>query len=344
MFYTNPNATRPTLVEIHTADIHFGAMDPKIQYDLLTKGILDKVQNIQFDLFCINGDLFHHKFMSNSDAVLYASMFVDNIIQLCKRNRAALIILHGTASHDANQLKLFYHYLADTTLEMYIIESATFVTTHGKKILCLPEEYNKGRDYYLNLLEWSGSYDSVCMHGNLKGAIFGCDKEDLDTAKNPTFDINSFQFCKGPIIAGHVHVSGCYQGHMYYSGSPLRWQFGEDLDGMVNYDPKEVIKYLTDLKASGIDFIKVKFTKGGSAVDALKAYYKMNNEITIDASDVQFQETIKENQKVSEEYAKYSYITDNNLTPNDIIVRYINDEKGCAFITVDELIKLLTVD
>lgn len=98
------------------------------------------------------------------------------------------------------------------------------------------------------------------------------------------------------------------------------------------------------MKASGIDFIKVKFTKGGSVVDALKAYYKMNNEITIDASDVQFQETIKENQKVSEEYAKYSYITDNNLTPNDIIVRYINDEKGCAFITVDELIKLLTVD
>ena len=117
-----------------------------------------------------------------------------------------------------------------------------------------------------------------------------------------------------------------------------------NLDEMVNYDPKEVIKYLTDLKASGIDFIKVKFTKGGSAVDALKVYYKMNNEITIDASDVQFQETIKENQKVSEEYAKYSYITDSNLTPNDIIVRYINDEKGCTFITVDELIKLLTVD
>jgi DNA repair exonuclease SbcCD nuclease subunit len=375
MFYSNPNATRPTLVEIHTADIHFGAMDPKVQYDLLTKGILDKLQNIQFDLFCINGDLFHHKFMSNSDAVLYASMFVDNIVQLCKRNRAALILLHGTASHDANQLKLFYHYLADTTLEMYIIETASFVTTHGKKILCLPEEYNKGRDYYLNLLEWSGSYDSVCMHGNLKGAIFGCDKEDLDTAKNPTFDISSFQFCRGPIIAGHVHVSGCYQSHMYYSGSPLRWQFGEEetkgflivihdldssyyavqmeevvsfkyntinLDEMVNYDPKDVIKYLTDLKATGVDYIKVKFTKGSPTVDALKVYYKMNNEVTIDASDVQFQETIRENQKVSEEYAKYSYISDKNLTPNDIIVRYINDEKGCEFITVDELVKLLS--
>ena len=73
MFYSNPNATRPTLIEIHTADIHFGAMDPKTQYDLLMSQMIGKVQGIQFDLFCINGDLFHHKFMSNSDAVLYGT-------------------------------------------------------------------------------------------------------------------------------------------------------------------------------------------------------------------------------------------------------------------------------
>ena len=67
MFYTNPNATRPTLVEIHTADLHFGAMDPKIQYDLLTKGILDKLHDIQFDLFCINGDLFRGTFKRTNE-------------------------------------------------------------------------------------------------------------------------------------------------------------------------------------------------------------------------------------------------------------------------------------
>ena len=378
MFYSSPNATRPTLIEIHTADIHFGVMDPKVQYDLITKGITDKIRDIQFDLFCINGDLFEHKFMSNSDVVLYASLFIKDIVELCKKNNAAFILLHGTPSHDANQLKLFYHYLSEPGLEMYIIETASFVETHGKRILCLPEERNKGTYYYRKVLEYSGHYDSVCMHGNLKGAIIGCESADLnDKDKAPTFDIDSFEFCKGPIISGHVHVSGCFQQHMYYSGSPLRWKFGEEqakgflivihdldssfytvqfehvesfvyntinLDDMVDYDPKRIIEYLSNLKATGVDYVKVRFTKSGSAIAPIKAYYRLNNEVIIDASDVQFQETVKKNQETIEKYAEYSFITDENATPNDIIVKYINHEKGCEYISVDELIKMLSVD
>ena len=39
----------------------------------------------------INGDLFHHKFMSNSDVIMYALLFVDEIVKLCIQNNATLV-------------------------------------------------------------------------------------------------------------------------------------------------------------------------------------------------------------------------------------------------------------
>ena len=53
------------MIEIHTADLHFGAMDPKVQYEILTSQLTLKVRNLNFDAFFINGDIFHHKYMSN---------------------------------------------------------------------------------------------------------------------------------------------------------------------------------------------------------------------------------------------------------------------------------------
>ena len=48
-YYTYNN--RGTLIEIHTADLHFGAMDPKIQYDILMTQLVSKVSNLNFDVF-----------------------------------------------------------------------------------------------------------------------------------------------------------------------------------------------------------------------------------------------------------------------------------------------------
>ena len=130
--------TRGTLIEVHTADIHFGAMDPKVQYDILMNQMINKLVDLKFDVFFINGDLFHHKFMSNSDVVMYASMFVDQVIQLCRSKNATLVLLHGTASHDANQLKLFYHYIG--TLDIRLIAHIQFEMIKGDRVLCTPEE------------------------------------------------------------------------------------------------------------------------------------------------------------------------------------------------------------
>lgn len=364
---------RKTLIEIHTADIHFGAMDPKIQYEILTKQMLDKLVDLKFDVFFINGDLFHHKFMSNSDVVMYASMFIDQIVQMCRIKNATLVILHGTASHDANQLKLFYHYIG--TLDIRIIEHLQFEDIKGSRVLCIPEEYNMGYDYYANALFSSGSYDMAVLHGAIKGSIFGCNEENLNSTKAPVFDINSFRNCNGPIICGHVHIAGCFQNHIYYSGSPLRWQFGEEepkgfiiclhnldtrqyyihleeitsfrydtinLDDMINSDPKDIINYITNLRNKGIDYVKIRFTETSKNIGLIKKYYQNDFNVVIDASDVQFQETIRENQKANDKFKEYDYLMDPNLSPYEIFTRYVNQCKNEQFISVEELVKILS--
>ena len=110
--------------------------------------MVNKIHDLQFDVFFINGDIFHHKFMSNSDTIMYASLFIDEVVRLCMSKNATLVLLHGTASHDADQLKLFYHYIG-SGVDIRIVETTRFEIIKGIRVLCIPEEYNKGYDYYL---------------------------------------------------------------------------------------------------------------------------------------------------------------------------------------------------
>lgn len=62
------NYVRPVLTEVHIADIHFGVggMSTKTQYDILREQFIFKIQDINFNILSINGDLFDRKSMSNS--------------------------------------------------------------------------------------------------------------------------------------------------------------------------------------------------------------------------------------------------------------------------------------
>ena len=90
------NISRGTLTEIHIADIHFGAIDPKLQYNILKEQFIDKIVNVPFDILSINGDLFDHKFMSNSDVIMYACLFINNLVEICKNKNATFVMIAGT--------------------------------------------------------------------------------------------------------------------------------------------------------------------------------------------------------------------------------------------------------
>ena len=63
---------------VHIADIHFGSLDPQYQYNTLKEQFIDVIDNLDFDILSINGDLFRTKYMSNSAPVFYATMFISD--------------------------------------------------------------------------------------------------------------------------------------------------------------------------------------------------------------------------------------------------------------------------
>lgn len=367
---------RGIITEVHISDIHFGVISAAEQYKILEEQFLNKIVNINFDILSIDGDLFDHKFQANSDVVMYAIRFVDYCVDLCRSKGATLILLHGTAYHDASQLKLFYNYLEDPTLDIRIVETAKFEYVKGMRILCIPEEYNKGEMYYRNFLDYSGLYDSVFMHGTIKGAIHGADHEDLNSKREPVFSIDSFKNCMGPIISGHVHTPGCFASHIYYNGSPIRWQFGEEaekgftvvlhnldtqqyyvhyeeiksfrydtvnLDHMIKQDPKNIITYVQSLKDQGIDHIRLEFTKENEDVlSILRTYYKTSRSVRLHEVYKNNKEKAAMLTELQERYSDYDYILDDNLSPYEKLTRYINQNKGYEYITTDQLIEVVT--
>lgn len=79
------NNSRGLFISIHIADIHFAAFDPKEQYDILHNQFIEKIKQLpRIDMISVNGDLFDHKLMANSNGIFYASMFVDELVEIAR--------------------------------------------------------------------------------------------------------------------------------------------------------------------------------------------------------------------------------------------------------------------
>lgn len=366
------NTVRGTLIEAHIADLHFGAFDPKLQFEILKEQVLSKLMMIyKLDVIVIDGDIFDHKVMSNSDAAMYACLFVDQLVNIARSKNSTLVILHGTYSHDYDQLKLFYHYMEDKTVDVRIITSIKFEYIKGAKILCIPELYGIDESIYRKMFFESGWYDEAFVHGTFKGAVYG-DNVGNGRLLTP----QDFIYCKGVAIAGHVHKSGCFNGFFYYCGCPYRWKFGEEeekgflllahdldsqihhvhfepivsfrydtiyLDTLVSEDPKNIIDYINRLKSEqGIDFIKVRFRVPvpGYNQTIINNYYRNNQNTFVEFMDVKEAEEYKKEEKLKQN-SQYNYLMDNSISDFERFVRYVNESEGYEFITVQKLSELL---
>lgn len=367
------------LMEIHTADLHFGnnSVDPSTEFNILKEQFLDPISTLNFDILFINGDIYDHKVMTGSDTTMNAVLFVDACVNICKSKGATLVIIMGTKSHDADQLRIFYHYLTDPTIDIRIVEHAKFEMIKGKRILCLPEEYSRGAEYYENLFYHSGFYDSVAMHGTLAGSVYGAVTEDL-SGDRAVFDINNFCYCRGPILSGHVHTPMCLKGYMYYVGNPIRYKFGEEeakgftilihnirtrefythfqeimsfrydtvnLDYMATEDPKIIINHIKQLQENGIHNVRVEFTVDNSNIDMVKNYYRTNPSIKIKndslKNNIDMSTSVQSDESLPEEFAQFQFILDPQLTEFEKLSRFINLKKGFTYITTDELIDIV---
>lgn len=368
---------RGTLIELHLADLHMGAFrEPKLQYQILYEQCIKPLaeSDMRLDIIAIDGDMFHQKYNVLSEAILYANKFMYELVMLSKLKGATLVIIDGTNSHDSGQLKLFYHYLNDPELDIRIIEKIQFEYIKGAKILCIPELYNVDEVEYTKHLLYSGIYDSVFMHGTIKGSIYG----DTVAAGGRLFTIDDFKLCRGPIISGHVHTGGCFDTYFYYTGSPYTWQFGEegekgyllvmhDLDSGYHYcklmpiksfryitiavdtllysDPRDIINHISQIKKDeNIDYIRIQFSNISDETRAIiRDYYKNEMDVKLQFPDRATSKVI-EAASNNEDYEKYSFIFNKNLTPYQILAQYINIQENSEIITAEELEKIVLSD
>lgn len=372
-YYDNPNPDG-TVIQVHIADIHFGAIDPQKEYAILKEQFINPISNLKFDILAIDGDLFDKKFLASSLAVSYASRFIMDCIEICRFKKATMIVLAGTRSHDADQLSMFYGYQDAPDIDFRIVEQMQFEYAKGLKILCIPEEYGKPTEYYIEKL--CNVYDTVFMHGTVVGSVYGANKYTLESKKAPVFSIEAFAGCKGPIIAGHVHKAACFDSYIYYVSNPIRYRFGEEEEkgyGIVLHnptkghlykfmpiksfrydtinindikysDPNDVIKYLDMLQNNGIDYIRIDFSskQDDTTQTLLEKYYSNNPTISIKRYTPP-----TEKQKIEEEAISYNrfkgleFLVDNTLDSYSKFVQFINHNEGENFITVPQLKAIL---
>lgn len=364
------------VIEVHIADIHFGAIDPKTEYDILREQFIFPLTGLKFDILAIDGDLFDKKFLASAPAVEYATKFILDCIQLCTMNQATMILLAGTKSHDADQLSMFQGFTESETVDFRIVERLQFEYAKGLKILCIPEEYGKPAEYYIDKL--ATVYDTVFMHGTVVGSVYGANKYTLESKKAPTFSIDAFSGCRGPIIAGHVHKAACYNNDIYYTSNPIRYRFGEEeekgfgivlhspkgylykfipiisfrydtinIDQINSTDPNEIISYLDHLKANGIDYVRIDFNSRNYTPDfntqaIIEKYYANDPRVSIK----RYTETSKKLDIIQEEhdskFDQMQFLLDSTLDGYTKFVNFVNYSEGKQILTVDQLKAILS--
>ena len=367
----NPDGS---VIQVHIADIHFGAIDPKVQYEILFEQFIKPISQIRFDILAIDGDLFDKKFLASSPVIDYASRFIHDCINLCMVKCATMIVLAGTKSHDADQLSMFYGLTYSEDVDFRIVEHLQFEYAKGLKILCIPEEYGKPQDYYVDKL--ADVYDTVFMHGTIVGSVYGANKYVLESKKAPVFSIDAFSGCRGPIITGHVHKAACYDGYIYYVSNPIRYRFGEeeekgygivllspaghlykfmpihsfrydtiDINQIKYSDPNDIINYLDNLKAQGIDHIRIDFSnkQDPTAQTLVEKHYANDPTIAVKRyTDTSKKANMIEEQKADERFNQMSFLMDSSLDGYTKFVNFVNYNEGKTILTVDQLKAILS--
>lgn len=365
-------------MQAHISDLHFGKIDPKVEFNILKEQFIDRIKDLPLDCISIDGDFFDRLFMSNTDTTLYANLFFKELYNVCKNNakrgiHTVLILILGTKNHDADQLRLFYPYLEDKEVDLRIVETIQFQYINRCRVLCIPELYNVTDDEYSKVLYESGAYDMVFMHGSIEGAIY-----DNKMGESKIFSPSDFSCCMGPVVAGHVHTGPAVHGFCYYNGSPIRWNFGEEetkgfqlvlydmdtryyyihkepvhsfrydtisIDDIIMTDPQKVISYINDLREKeGIDYIRLKCVSNYDTQDALniiKEYYRTDKTVKFKFDKEMSPDEKSFDQQTTAMYDKYSYLFDKSMSTYEIFARFINDNQSDIIVTADDIIDAL---
>jgi DNA repair exonuclease SbcCD nuclease subunit len=217
------------------SDIHWGAIEAKRLYENLNL-VLDTIKYLKdkIDLVVICGDYFDYRLQLNSKSAILSLQWFDELYNVCKDSNVKRIrVVKGTNEHDNNQLEVFRVYETEDNY-LKIFNTNTYEETlPDLGCLYCPDENIPTKDYMNLYLEnimkiadigfFHGSFDIV-----LPDIVVQRSEETSNT--NVIFEYDTFsKLIKGPIIAGHWHVSS-FTNPLLYTGSFDRWKFGEEDD------------------------------------------------------------------------------------------------------------------
>lgn len=368
---------RGLFVAAHIADLHFSAFEAKKQYQILKEQFIPVIDSLpRLDMISVDGDIFDHKLMGSSEGIYYATQFIDDIINVARRHHSTIIMIHGTFSHDADQLKIFYHLQSNSDVDIRIRTQLSMEQVGNARILCIPELYGLDESEYNHFLHEDGLYDEALMHGTFEGSVYG-----NNVGQGRLFTIHDFSNCTGFMIAGHVHKPGCFEKYFYYCGTPYRYKFGEEedkgflitihdldtnwhyayfntiisdtyitlqLDNVKDKNPQAIIENINATKANqGIDFLKVRFNfpMDGADKTIIQNYYRTNPTVTVEfmsAMDERVYNDKAQGMNVVDD--QYSFILDNSISDEEKFVRYVNMKEGQNLLTVEKLHEILNND
>jgi hypothetical protein len=218
---------------VATADYHWGAMNADKQLQE-SQFILDYLTSNKVDLFVICGDYFDHNLLVNSKAATNAMAFMQAVINISEDKGFNVVIMQGTTSHDYDQLEIFRSF--ENEKFKIIKETSVDESLPGLQCLYAPDENLISDDYYIKYLDVINrdDLDIMFFHGTFDVNAIG--RSLKDNVPNVLFDYSYFNKKVKLMVGGHWHDGDNY-GNMYYTRSPYRWKFEEDLPkGFIHID------------------------------------------------------------------------------------------------------------
>ena len=218
------------------ADIHIGTKLNKMDYLESLNAFLGHIKEYNEPCECIFvcGDLFDHRL--TIDEAKFASLFLINLVcNQCGNGRqhAPVRIIHGTFSHDYDQMEIFIPMLEkiDNVDVQYYKEACVGTLPNGASVLYLPQQYEGNVDYG-DALNDDKHYNIIIGHGPISSAVKSpCPAKDGDIV----FPTERLGKISDICVFGHYHEYTEFDGNVFYAGSMLRFRYGEDVDKVFFY-------------------------------------------------------------------------------------------------------------
>lgn len=345
------------------SDIHFGLPQSQRFYDELSI-VKDYIAKNKLDVIFINGDYFDRKLSFNEPAALIAMQFFYELRELCIKKKIKLRLIHGTLSHERNQIEMFNKF-ASPYLDMKIFNTVTEEELFpGFNVLYVPEEYPVNAEEYYREAR-SKEYSAMMMHCMwdfiaIDSMLEQANRTDFQTA--PIFIYEEWKNCikHGFAACGHIHKRHIYKKKIFYPGSFSSWDFTDISErGFLTFSYDTEKKYYNvqfvdntlcptfgTIKSSdlGLNLNECSVEDIKSAIEPLSEQYDYFRLDIVDMPSDKLElvkRMYKDNPKIKlkieekksyvtttkdDKFAKYEYIFKNTLPVEEVVARFIKEE------------------